>query len=60
MVWLGMGALSLRTLYLIELWPTPLFSVLFGDGRQYTAWAQEIAGGQWLGTSVFYQSPLYP
>jgi tetratricopeptide (TPR) repeat protein len=60
MVWLGIGALSLRALYLLELWPTPLFSVLFGDGRQYVAWAQEIAGGQWLGTSVFYQSPLYP
>ena len=23
-------------------------------------WAQEIAGGDWLGTEVFYQAPLYP
>jgi len=60
MTWLGVGALVLRALYLVELWHTPFFSILVGDGKQYAAWAQEIAGGQWLGTSVFYQAPLYP
>jgi 4-amino-4-deoxy-L-arabinose transferase-like glycosyltransferase len=53
-------ALALRLLYLLELRDTPLFSVLIGDGRQYVAWAREIAGGQWIGTAVFYQAPLYP
>src|SRR6185295_17535505 len=27
---------------------------------QYDLWAQQIAGGQWIGTEVFYQTPLYP
>jgi tetratricopeptide (TPR) repeat protein len=57
---LAAGASALRALYFWELWPTPLFSVVFGDGRQYVTWAQEIAGGRWLGSSVFYQAPLYP
>lgn len=31
-----------------------------GDARQYDAWAQQIAGGQWIGKEIFYQTPLYP
>lgn len=57
---IGTSALILRLLYLGELSGTPLFSVVIGDGRQYVAWAKEVAGGQWIGTSVFYQAPLYP
>jgi tetratricopeptide (TPR) repeat protein len=38
----------------------PFFSVLMGDSRGYDLWAQRIAGGDWLGTDVFYQAPLYP
>ncbi|MCX6538508.1 MAG: glycosyltransferase family 39 protein [Acidobacteria bacterium] len=56
----GLGALVLRLLYLYELRDTVLVNVLIGDGRQYDAWAQQIAGGQWIGTEVFYQTPLYP
>ncbi|HMC78192.1 MAG TPA: tetratricopeptide repeat protein, partial [Vicinamibacterales bacterium] len=26
----------------------------------YDLWAQQIAGGQWLGSEIFYQTPLYP
>src|SRR5205814_8305136 len=33
---------------------------LIGDGKQYDLWAQQIAAGQWIGTEVFYQTPLYP
>ncbi|MEZ5289380.1 MAG: glycosyltransferase family 39 protein, partial [Vicinamibacterales bacterium] len=39
---------------------TPLFDVLLGDARAYDAWAQRLAGGDWLGADVFYQAPLYP
>ena len=53
-------ALVLRGFYLLELRATPLFSVLLGDGRQYYAWALDIAGGEWLGQEAFYQAPLYP
>jgi tetratricopeptide (TPR) repeat protein len=57
-VWLL--ALALRLIYLAELHGSPFFSVLIVDGRQYDAWAQQIASGQWLGSEVFYQTPLYP
>jgi predicted membrane-bound mannosyltransferase len=53
-------ALVLRLVYLFELGGTPLASVLIGDGQQYDAWAQRIAAGDWLGSGVFYQAPLYP
>ena len=58
--WIGLGALAVRLVYFAELWTSPLFSVPVGDGWQYDAWARGIAEGQWLGTGVFYQSPLYP
>jgi tetratricopeptide (TPR) repeat protein len=53
-------AILLRIIYLAELRHTPPFAVLIGDARQYDYWAQEIAGGQWIGHEVFYQTPLYP
>jgi tetratricopeptide (TPR) repeat protein len=53
-------ALLARGVYLVELADTPLVSVLLGDGRQYHAWAAEIAAGDWIGGEVFYQAPLYP
>ena len=39
---------------------TPYFTVLMGDARGYDQWAQRLAGGDWVGTDVFYQAPLYP
>src|SRR5262249_30847872 len=53
-------ALSLRLLYLFEIQLIPLFYYLAGDGRTYDEWAQRIAAGDWLGSGVFYQAPLYP
>ena len=53
-------ALGLRGLYFLELRDSALFAVLLGDGRQYYAWATEIAAGDWLGREVFYQAPFYP
>jgi len=53
-------ALVVRVGYLAELNGSPFLSVLLGDSRQYDAWAQQIAGGQWVGTEIFYQTPLYP
>jgi tetratricopeptide (TPR) repeat protein len=31
-----------------------------GDPKAYDEWARQIAAGDWLGTDVFYQAPLYP
>src|SRR5687768_13354729 len=38
----------------------PLYYNLAGDGRTCDEWAQRIAAGDWLGSGVFYQAPLYP
>jgi tetratricopeptide (TPR) repeat protein len=53
-------ALLIRGIYLLELEGSALFSVLLGDGRQYYAWAADIAAGEWVGREAFYQAPLYP
>ena len=53
-------ALAIRLIHLWQIRPSPWFDVLMGDARGYDAWAQRIAGGEWLGTEVFYQAPLYP
>jgi len=53
-------ALAVRALHLYAMRRSPLFEVLLGDAAQYDRWARRIAGGEWLGTEVFYQTPLYP
>lgn len=50
----------IRLIYLVELRQTALFAVVLGDGKEYDRWAQQIAGGHWIGSEVFYQSPSYP
>ncbi len=64
-LWLFAGiiavpALALRLLHLWDIKQATFFSVLMGDARAYDAWAQRLAGGDWVGTEVFYQAPLYP
>lgn len=53
-------ALVLRLVYIGEIAQTPFFDLRIGDARAYHEWATRIAGGEWLGTEVFYQAPLYP
>jgi tetratricopeptide (TPR) repeat protein len=53
-------ALALRLVHVWQLRRSPFFDVLLGDARGYDEWAQRIAGGDWIGTDVFYQAPLYP
>ncbi|HEY7056985.1 MAG TPA: tetratricopeptide repeat protein [Vicinamibacterales bacterium] len=53
-------ALVLRLLALTQLRQAPFWDLLFGDGAQYDEWARRIAAGDWIGSGVFYQSPLYP
>ena len=57
-VWLL--ALVVRLVFLWQMHSTDVFNLLIGDGVRYDAWAQSIAGGDWLGQGVFYQAPLYP
>jgi len=53
-------ALAVRLVHLWQMREAPFFSVLLGDSRGYDEWARRIAAGEWLGTDVFYQAPLYP
>jgi 4-amino-4-deoxy-L-arabinose transferase-like glycosyltransferase len=39
---------------------SPLLTYLTIDLAAYDRWAREIAAGEWLGSGVFYQDPLYP
>jgi tetratricopeptide (TPR) repeat protein len=57
---IALGALVLRLLHVAHMQSTPMTAVLVGDGRMYDTWARQIATGHWLGSEVFYQSPLYP
>jgi 4-amino-4-deoxy-L-arabinose transferase-like glycosyltransferase len=53
-------AFGLRALYFVELHQTPMWWALLGDGQSYDEWARRLAAGDWIGSEVFYQTPLYP
>jgi tetratricopeptide (TPR) repeat protein len=60
LVAIGGLALVARLLHVWQISNVAWLSVRVGDAEAYHDWALRIAGGQWLGTEVFYQSPLYP
>ena len=53
-------ALIVRLIHVWQIRPSPFFDVLMGDASGYDQWAQRLAGGDWIGSDVFYQAPLYP
>jgi tetratricopeptide (TPR) repeat protein len=53
-------AMAVRLVHVWSIRDSPLFDTLLGDARGYDRWARELAGGNWVGTEVFYQAPLYP
>lgn len=53
-------ALAIRLAFLSQISRFPLFFTPVGDPEGYALWARGIAGGDWLGSRVFYQAPLYP
>ena len=53
-------AFAVRLLHVFQIRSAPFFTILMGDSRAYDEWAMRIAGGDWIGTNVFYQAPLYP
>ncbi len=57
---IGLVALLLRLLHVWLLSRSPYFDALMGDARGYDEWARRLAAGDWMGTEVFYQAPLYP
>src|SRR5437867_12470862 len=52
-------AFMLRIFYFVELRHSPFYANLILDLAAYDGWGQRIAKGDWLGTQVFYQDPLY-
>jgi len=53
-------ALSLRVAHWWDVREDPFFAQLVMDSEEYDRWASEIAEGNWLGSEVFFQAPLYP
>lgn len=53
-------ALALRFAHLWAVRDQPFVSALAMDSQEYDRWAGEIAAGDWLGSRVFFQAPLYP
>jgi tetratricopeptide (TPR) repeat protein len=53
-------ALALRLAHWWAVRDEPFFSWLVMDSQEYDRWAQEVAAGDWLGSQVFFQAPLYP
>ncbi len=60
MLGLFAGALLLRIVHLVTILDSPYFTHLSLDPLAYDEWGMKIASGDWLGSSVFYQDPLYP
>jgi tetratricopeptide (TPR) repeat protein len=52
--------LLVRLVHLWQIRDAPFFPLLMGDAQSYHAWAQGLAAGDWVGSDVFYQAPLYP
>jgi tetratricopeptide (TPR) repeat protein len=53
-------ALVLRLAHWWAVRGQPFFAWPVMDSQEYDRWAREIAGGDWLGSQVFFQAPLYP
>ena len=53
-------SLTVRLAHLFQIRRAPFFTLSMGDAQSYHAWAQRIAAGDWIGSDVFYQAPLYP
>ncbi|MCZ6834316.1 MAG: glycosyltransferase family 39 protein, partial [Planctomycetota bacterium] len=53
-------AFVIRLIHLLQIRHEDFFTILLGDGQRYNEWALQIAAGDWFGSDVFYQAPLYP
>jgi tetratricopeptide (TPR) repeat protein len=53
-------ALALRLAHWAAVRGAPFVGQLVMDAQEYDRWARGIAAGDWLGSGVFFQAPLYP
>lgn len=54
------AALLLRLAHWWAVRDQPFFAWLVMDSQEYDRWAREITAGDWRGSEVFFQAPLYP
>ncbi len=54
------AALGLRVAHWAAVRGAPFVGQLAMDSQEYDRWARGIAAGDWLGSGVFFQAPLYP
>jgi hypothetical protein len=52
-------ALALRVIYLLQIKNNPHFFSPTMDPLYHDVWAQNIAGGNWIGGKVFFRAPFY-
>ena len=53
-------AFTLRFIFFYQMANSPIAEMVIEDSKTYHDWALRIAGGDWMGTDVFYALPLYP
>ena len=54
------AAFAIRLIHVWQLGASPFADLLLGDSAGYDRWGREIAAGNWIGSEIFYQAPLYP
>jgi len=52
-------AYALRFVYMLQMQSSPNFSSPTMDPLFHDTWAQNIAGGNWIGSQVFFRAPFY-
>ena len=53
-------ALAVRLAHLLAVHDAPFVADLVMDSQEYDRWAREIVAGDWIGSEIFFQAPLYP
>ncbi|MGB2696263.1 MAG: glycosyltransferase family 39 protein, partial [Candidatus Zixiibacteriota bacterium] len=60
LIFLFLFSFALRLIYLLQMQTNPHFNVPTMDPLYHDVWAQNIASGNWFGSSIFFRAPFYP
>ncbi len=60
LIFIFLFSFALRLIYLLQIQANPHFNVPTMDPLYHDVWAQNIASGNWLGSSIFFRAPFYP
>jgi tetratricopeptide (TPR) repeat protein len=59
-IFIFLFSFGLRLIYLLQIRANPHFNVPTMDPLYHDVWAQNIASGNWMGSSIFFRAPFYP